>query len=92
MSKTIQWPITVEVTQADIDRGEENDCRRCPVALAIARAVGPMVAPSVEVHHFAAYVAGRDVALPDRVADWITNFDCNGPESVKPFSFTLEGP
>ena len=79
--------LTVEVTQADIDNGKENDCFACPVALALARAAGRGVA---EVDTAFATVNDVSTRLPDDVQVWIANFDCNGPDAVKPFTFTLE--
>lgn len=82
--------LTVEVTQADIDSGESADCHACPVALALVHEAGTRHPLDVEVHQNYAIVRGEWYGLPEQVRVWIANFDCNGPEAVKPIAFAME--
>lgn len=79
----------VEVTQRDIDEGKTRDCTHCPVALAIARAMG---LPEVHVAHdfFVAASGGPEIKLPPEVSIFIRQFDLREP--VSPFTFELTIP
>jgi len=81
--------INIEVTQADIDKGERRSFCKCPVALAIKRAV----TPGLEV-----YVGQGAITLRNdgglwfdtqsiSVQDFVVDFDFG--RQVKPFSFPL---
>ena len=88
MANDLKWPIRVQVTQEDIDQGEADNCFDCPVALALKRVTGAVI----EVNNSFAIVDGVAIRLPPTVEIWIANFDYNGPDAVKPFSFSLELP
>ena len=91
--------VTVEVTQADIDTGEQKNCARCPVALAVMRA---MPGVEVEVVPGKAWILPPDTPearrwydwepcpLPDKARDFVWRFDQGWV--AKPFTFDLEVP
>lgn len=78
--------MNIEVTQADIDEGDACNCRECPVALAIARAVGV----EVRVEYLRVFIKEKIIHLPEQAVDFIDDFDSERP--VKPFSFDLAYP
>ncbi len=78
--------VVVEVTAADIERGEKRDQCLCPVALACKRA--GIVNPEVE--NYSIYVGGRYIDLPDEATQFIVDFDRN--REVAPLTFTVELP
>lgn len=79
--------IRVEVTADDILRGRARDCKGCPVARAISRALG--VAASVGSMSF---FLGESpcLPLPAPVLEWVGDYDAGRP--VAPLSFLLELP
>ena len=83
--------VRVEVTAEDIEEGQPNMCRACPVALAIRRATK---AEEVFVIRTATIYppAGMSyvVALPYEVITFIERFDLDA--HVEPFEFSLEIP
>lgn len=82
--------VTVEVTQEDIDNSIWIHRTRCPVALAIARALG-LQPGSVGVSIGQWCSPGlRYRDLPDAAHSWYRAFDNGQP--VKPFSFEIEVP
>ena len=79
--------LTVEVTQADIDVGKPENCRLCPVALALKRATG--MDWWVDTKFFAKQTFRNDfIKTPTRVAAFIRRFDRT--HHGKPFHFRLE--
>ena len=89
--------IHVEVTQEDIDRGERESCKNCPVARALWHALEPMGRFDL-VHavgeNFTLFPIGKpmwiDVPSPNSVKDFILAFDAEA--EVEPFSFDLQIP
>lgn len=78
--------MTIEVTQDDIDKGDEADCDKCPIALAINRATGKRWCVVwhrcwLDEDH------SPSIDLPESAVDFIQDFD--NDQSVKPFSFEL---
>ncbi len=87
--------IVVDVTAENIAKGVKDDCSRCPVALAIRRAL------SLNVNETSDYVTvnedeieirrdGRNLSIetPEVAEEFILNFDYGDP--VEPFTFPLE--
>lgn len=76
----------IEVTESDIEHGQREVCRDCPVALALSRALGK------PVHVFprcAYYDNGEEwINLPQEVTAFIVRFDGRLP--VSPFSFEVD--
>lgn len=83
--------LIVQVTKSDIKRGDRQNCKLCPVAHALNRAMH---------YHYWVEVGGfsvewmrrptgpvKQVPLPVKVGRWIGRFDMGKP--VKPFMFTL---
>ncbi len=85
MSSMIPDPVTVQVTQKDIDRGEGHSLIYNPVALAIARVQGGGVA-SVYSSNILSTLGGFET--PDIVCHFITAF--NQGIYPPPFQFTME--
>ena len=76
---------TIDVTQEDIDQGERDKCRRCPIALAMKRVFPGKVSL---VYGTVAWVdLDRYADLPDEAQQFIMYFDEGEP--VEPFSFSL---
>ncbi|HMJ06897.1 MAG TPA: hypothetical protein VK474_11625 [Chthoniobacterales bacterium] len=85
------------VTARDIREGIKQDCERCPLALAINRAmplgfgkvsIGP---DFVDIYSTGPDGNGQPVAsipLPPRAVQWRQRFDDN--RGVEPITFTLE--
>lgn len=76
----------------DIMNGERNKCARCPVALALARAldITPGDTQVVSVGPYSASWVGNKTGramLPMAAQDFIEAFDL--ANTVKPFEFTL---
>ena len=81
----------ISVTEDDISSGATQDCEKCPIALAISRAVGM----DVKVGRWSCFLPVRDkgedvtmVNLPAAATRFITNFD--GLWHVEPFEFELD--
>lgn len=76
----------IRVTEDDILRGKKDDCRACPVALALRR-----LFPTAEVYNNEVAVQEREWRdLPDKVMLFIEEFD--GGRPVLPFTFTIDLP
>lgn len=80
---------TIEVTQDDIDSGRRHSCIKCPVALAMMRAVP---AEEVQIHSYYGVVFYKDnnrnrFALPPAVIEFVDKFDHWA--EVAPFTFTI---
>jgi hypothetical protein len=84
--------VRVNVTQRDIDRGEPQECERCPIARAAKRAgiVNAKVMEGwLDVQYFPP--SGEcGVTLPDPAMRFIEEFDRNC--GVAPFAFELDVP
>jgi len=83
--------LNIRVTQRDIDRGVQGDSFRCPVALAIKRA---LKAAAVWVPEVIIVTKGRSqqtYATPSEVEGFLESYDSAIFEfdSPRPFSFTL---
>lgn len=77
----------ISVTQEDIDKGERNECRRCPVALALARAGfsgWEVDAGTIFLPHSTA----EPIRTPVEVTRFVLDFD----EGLPVFPFTFELP
>lgn len=89
--------VKVDVTRQDIDNGEQNECRLCPIAIALHRATGKRWEVDGESARELVLLPGDDVyfrkprspwvGLPRTVRQFIKAFD-NG-EDVQPFNFEL---
>lgn len=79
---------TIEVTQADIDRGLRASCYSCPVALALYRSIKSNV--QVGDSYLAVHIGDSitDIESPPIVKEFVFNFDRF--VEVKPFTFTLD--
>lgn len=96
--------ITINVTQDDIDRGEQSGTSSCPVARAITREIGTRVSVLTTGAH--GYIPRKTflkfwqkspekfirITFPSSVSKFIVNFDSYGPKDihVKPFKFEAE--
>ena len=85
--------MVIRVTQEDIVSGKRGNCRLCPVALAVKRAM-----PSAEdvrvlpgLIWFSSTEQDRwtSAMVAESVGDFIFNFDNFGSSKVKPFEFWL---
>jgi hypothetical protein len=76
----------IVVTQEHIDRGIREECRACPIALAIMEALG--WTDGVKVENDLVFVANAEYPLPTEAQVFVFNFD-NGLEVI-PFEFELE--
>lgn len=85
----------ITVTQKDIDEGKAVDCDKCPIALAISRALGY----HVSVTRSLAFIRGNEkfnAKIPDEVGQFIRYFDLFGKDNgwstgtIKPFTFELD--
>lgn len=87
----INYPIQVDVTAEDIEQGEQEECQRCPIALAVMRATG---SPFAVVQEDTVTLSQERIvhALPQKAIDFIGFFDGHGRRVVKPFSFEITGP
>lgn len=74
----------IEVTQADIDKGEASNCSECPVALAARRA---FLSRNVSVNQVILCTNQDIYSLPKSARQFILDFDDGKP--VKPFSFQI---
>lgn len=85
--------VTVNVTQDCIDRGEREDCDKCPVALAMLHA--GFIAPRVDGCSLGWMEPSRGrvyVRTPDDVAFFIDELDGNDDDADDPgpFSFPVD--
>lgn len=87
--------ITVRVTDADIRDGEQGECKRCPIALAITRRLSDRADVKVS-NRLVRFWDLRDLAfeqvevLPEPARRFIYIFDLDG--SAEPFAFPLQVP
>jgi len=81
----------IEVTRDDIRRGHPEDDCRCPVSLAIRRAVGldTSVGDGVIVVDYATPWQ-IEIWSPEEVIQFVEDFDAG--RKVKPFAFELDLP
>jgi hypothetical protein len=81
--------VKVEVTQDDINNGKRGECSRCPLALAIRRAVRPEIC--VLVGSFDYVLQGdrtrHNRSLPQIAKNFVRRFDDFA--KCKPVSFSL---
>lgn len=77
---------TIEVTTADILQGKKDDCRSCPIALAVQRVVKCLV----EVVYRQISLDGMHLELPEEANGFIFDFDMG--HAVGPFKFDLDIP
>ena len=84
-------PITVTVTQDDIDGGVRDDGWNCPVARSCRRVFGrPCYAVPKSIMVLKDWYSGHDYVfrnIPKSVQSFIADFDARKP--VQPFTFTL---
>lgn len=80
--------VTINVTQAHINKGLKARCNGCPIALAIKEALGWDDA-WVDCGAITIGEPGHltQVLLPERVIRWYEAFDKG--ETVRPFSFKI---
>lgn len=77
----------IRVTKKDIEKGEANEYRSCPVALALQRRGFEDVSVHIDRFYLVAHAPTR---LSKRTREFVRDFD-DGME-VKPFSFTINDP
>lgn len=88
-------PLTVNVTQADIDEGMRRNCSECPVALAARRTIGEgMIDRTVYVDaiNIMLLEGGITVALwrmPESAGEFVDAFDSERG-TVYPITFVAE--
>jgi hypothetical protein len=89
--------LTINVTQEDIDKGEQLDCFTCPIALAAFRVISGT--PWMLVGAYSRYLRlfdssitvwthEIDIEWPDRVRLWVMGFDCG--DEMQPISFEVD--
>ena len=86
-------PRIIEVTKGDITAGRPGDCERCPIALAVARAIKrDDVHVSMSLMRAGDYYDSNSILwnLSKKVQNFIRRFDEGKP--VKPFRFRLPDP
>lgn len=76
--------MTYRVTQQDIDAGLRGSPRWCPVARSIRRRHH---VADVVIRSNTAQIGQAEYELPERVKDWIRQFDIEN--DVRPFRFEL---
>ena len=79
--------IHVDVTELDIHSGHPSDSMRCPIAIALRRAVGREV---VDVYGTYCEVRGRRADLPVPARVFVSRYDDGDP--VGPLTFELDIP
>lgn len=82
--------VKIDVTQEDIEKGITGSCTRCPVALALRRAVPEATnavvrKDCISVNPYDFYV---ESITPQKVAWFIFDFDGGGP--AHPFTFEVD--
>lgn len=87
----------IDVTQGDIDKGEQGRCQICPVALAAKRSIKfPVVVDGDDIFIYERCIGvvvdrfKTSAKLPKNARDFIKLFDQLGPRFVSPFSFALD--
>lgn len=78
----------IKVKKAHIREGRKNDCRHCPVALALLEAVpGAVVSADLDQ----CWVNDVPYVTPERVEQFMNRFDyTTNRESISGFTFTFE--
>ena len=82
--------VYITVTQDDIDKGSRGESCKCPVALALKRAVPHSDGVEVCEHFFVFHDAGVrwfTSLLPLEVVRFVEEFDAGG--KVEPFEFQM---
>jgi hypothetical protein len=79
---------TIYVTQQEIDLGEQDKCKRCPIALAMQRTL-PNLESSVYTTDMWVSKHGF-IMLPREAREFISRFDSGDRENTRPFSFELD--
>jgi hypothetical protein len=86
----------ITVTQKHIDEGEYRAVAGCPVALAVAEAIGGVVKPYVRVCPSEDLLSAGNFyenrtyyQIPRSVRIFVKAFDILGRDHVNPFTFTL---
>lgn len=91
---------TINITQEDIDLGEQNNSNDCAIALAVKRelSLAEQVDKTVAAREHYLYVPssrntyfiidGNKYHLPKKAKAFVTKFD-NDRATAKPFSFAL---
>lgn len=80
--------MTINVTQEDINKGVRNSCTKCPVALAVHRALNKMVRvgfSGVRVEFSIGVL--QFLRIPQECQDFMARFDFGMP--VQPFEFEI---
>lgn len=78
----------IQVTQADIDKGVRCSCARCPIALALSRALKIDVQTDGHIFWFKEFLDSNIYRLPTTVARFVEKFDAK--EAVEPLSFEID--
>lgn len=82
--------VTIEVTQEDIDNGEQKNFKSCPVAIAISRTIGQPAQVDQESVSLVLTPWDDSIEIPGRASNFISSYDDGDP--VSPFSFPLSVP
>lgn len=82
--------VQVQVTAEHIAKGVQEDCDRCPGALAIAQFVRPGI--SVEIPSGCILIGRIVMARPRELSKFIHTFDRLGRFAVSPITFPLDIP
>lgn len=77
--------LTIEVTQADIDKGCKGDAQACAIAQALLR----MGHDRVEVNGDYINTDQGNWTCSDAMCEFITDFDNDGPAGVSPTTFNV---
>ena len=78
----------IEVTQQDIDKGLNNNCFSCPIALAVKRKIdtGNVLVYCDRISVMST-ISSYDYKLPKKAQTFIKRFDDRKP--VEPFTFEV---
>ncbi len=78
----------IQVTQEDINQGVRQECEKCPIALAVIRAIGPQAATMrISVDDAWVDIGEESWCLPRSAARFVSDFDSG--KAVTPFEFEL---
>jgi len=80
----------IKMIESDIDIHNQRLCSSCPVASAVKRYF-PFT-PFINVQHYHVRIGDGVLAkLPEKVTDWILQFDRQiGPNHMSPIEFELD--
>jgi hypothetical protein len=81
--------IRINVTQDDIDNGQSNDSKRCPITRAMRRAGFLRVDADTDLLWFHYKGIEHSVVTPKAAKDFITHFDSIRGGPAKPVRFTI---